>query len=234
MNLKDLKIIFGDEYPAAVMSETGIRMPLHRETRFSRFYYSAKHKNGAEISRFMDGTATITAAELQRDWASWPEKIRSDFCQSCVWLSGQADFSEMLRFITQNGSSPEWCAVALSVASELPRDEAFAFLVQALNQTEIGETANLTQAIAATKHPEAEAKLRRNLAAIWAHPDLWANEDHMNKVAYDAMTCIEHLIQLGVPPSDFAEQVRQLSEHVCPGNRDCVRTFLGKYYSWLN
>lgn len=230
MNLAALKQRFGDEYPAALVIENGLRLPLHRERRFSRYYYLEEHKNGAEISRFMDGTANITAAELQRDWDGWPEDVRWDFCQSCAWLRGQSDFHEMLRFVMQHGGWYEWCAVALSVASELPREEAYTVLVQALDQTEIGQTANFTQAIAATKHPEAEATLRRNLAAIWVHPALWANADHINNVAYDAMTCIEHLIQVGASPSDFTEQVRQLSEHVCPGNRDCVRTFLGKYY----
>jgi len=38
---------------------------------------------------------------------------------------------------------------------------------------------------------------------------------------------------LGAPASDFAEQVRKLSEHVCSGNRKSCRKFLSKHYSWL-
>jgi hypothetical protein len=35
----------------------------------------------------MDGSATITLDELQRDWHKWPEDEKIDFCQSLVWES---------------------------------------------------------------------------------------------------------------------------------------------------
>jgi hypothetical protein len=146
MNLAALKQRFGDEYPAAVIIETGLRLPLQRERRFSRYYYSKEHKSGAEISRFMDGTASITATELQQEWADWSEDTRLDFCQSSAWLSGQPDFPEMLRYVMQHGGPSVWGAITLSVASELPRDEAFATLRRALQNTGLSHTANLTQA----------------------------------------------------------------------------------------
>jgi hypothetical protein len=232
MKLADLKKHFGDEYPAAVTAD-GIRMPLRWEKRFSRFYSSDKPKLSCGISRFMDGSASITASELREEWPSWKEDMRIDFCQSCSWLHEQQDFSEMLRFIMQHGGPDHWSAIALNVAAKLPGDEAFNFLVHALHSADIGRAANFGQAIAETKHPDAEATLRTHLAALWRHPALWDNADFTNWVGFDATTCIAHLIELGASPADFNEQVRKLSEHACSGNRESCRNHLSKHYSWL-
>jgi hypothetical protein len=233
MKLADLKKRFGDEYPAAVTAD-GIRMPVRRESRFSRSYHSDHHpRMELQISRFMDGSASMSAIELKREWASWDEDIRLDFCQNSAWLHGQPDFPEMLRFIMQQGAPSDWSGVALSVASELPRDEAFGLLIRAFQNTAVGKTSNLIQAIAESKHPDAETTLRNHLAELWAHPALWANDDFLNWVAFDATTCIAHLIEFGAAPLDFSDHVSRLSEHVCPGNRDSCSNFLLKYYSWL-
>jgi len=211
----------------------GIRLPLRSERRFSRGYHSDENKMGTEISRFMDGSASITASELQREWPSWTDDMRMDFSQSSCWLHEQADFPEMLRFIMQHGGPEHWSGIALSVASQLPCDEAFDTLVRALRSTELGRTSNIGQAIAHTKHRDAEATLRRHLAALWEHPALWDEADFINWVGFDATTCIAHLIGAGGPPSDFTAQVRRLSEHVCSHNRQSCRNFLSKHYSWL-
>lgn len=232
MKMSDLKKLYGEEYPLAVTTD-GIRLPLSRETRFARIYASDGRKMQYEISRFMDESASITVSELRREWPEWTEKIRSDFCQSCDWLNKQADFPGMLRFIMQQGTPDHWSAIALSVASQLPGDEAFDFLVQALRSSQANPSANLTQAIARTKHPDAEATLRRHLAGLWAHPALWQNDDFVNWVAFDATTCIAHLIEQGALPADFSEQARRLSEHVCKGNRGSCLNFLAKHYSWM-
>jgi hypothetical protein len=68
---------------------------------------------------------------------------------------------------------------------------------------------------------------------VWSHPTLWDAADFINWVGFDATTCIAHLIELGASPSDFTEQVRRLSEHVCAHNRKSCRNFLSKHYSWL-
>ncbi len=212
----------------------GIRMTLRRESRFSRSYYSDEHKTGCEESRFADGSASVTALELEQEWDKWTEDMRMDFCQSCDCLSMlQADFPEMLRFIMQYGRPEHWAGIASSVALLLPRDEAFDTLVRALHNTQPGYTANITQAIAHTKHPDAEITLRKHLAVLWEHPALWDGANFMNPIAYAAMTCIAHLIELGAPPSDFTEQVRRLAEHVCSRNRESCRKRLSEHYSWL-
>ena len=227
-----LKEQYGDEYPAAIIMD-GIRIPMHRERRFSRSYHSHEHKMGSMISRFMDGSASITVSELKSEWSSWNDDVRGDFCQSSCWLHEQADFPEMLRYIMQHGGSLHWSGIALSVASRLPREEAFDILVRALRSTELGRTSNIGQAIAHTRHPDAVTTLRGHLAALWEHPALWDDDDFINWIGFDATTCIAHLIESGAPTSDFPEQVRRLSEHVCSQNRQSCRNFLSKHYSWL-
>ncbi len=232
MNITELIRRYGDEYPAAVVSD-GIRLPLRKERRFSRSYHSEEHKLGCEISRFMDGSASITSAQLQQEWPSWNKETRMDFCAAYHWLNKQPDFPEMLRFIMQHGGPDEWSAIALDVASRLPQNEAFEILLRALRTMELGRASNITQAIAATKHPGAEATLRRHLDVLWRHPDLWHDADFSNWIAFEATTCIRNLIDLGAPPEDFNEQVRLLSEHSCSGNRNSCRNFLAKHYAWL-
>lgn len=230
--MPDLKEQYGDEYPAAIVVD-GVRLPLRRESRFSRSYHLDENKVVHEFSRFMDGSASISASELQREWPGWTEEMRSDFCQSSCFLDGQTDFPEMLRFIMEHGGPDDWSGIALSVASQLPREEAFDILVRALRSTELGRSSNISQAIAHTKHPDAESTLRSHLAALWSHHALWEDDAFVNWIAFDATTCIAHLIELGAPPSDFTEQVRRISEHICAHNRQSCRNFLSKRYSWL-
>src|SRR5437773_6808531 len=147
MKIDELKKMFGDEYPTAVVVD-GIRLPLRRERRFSRSYHSDQHKRGSIVSRFMDGSASITASELQGEWHTWSDDQRLDFCQSCCWLHEQLDYPEMLRFLMEHAGPSEWSGIASSVAVHLPREEAFDILLRALRTTEIGRTSNIGQAIA--------------------------------------------------------------------------------------
>jgi hypothetical protein len=175
MTADDFKELYGEEYPAAIV-EGGKRMPLYRETRFTRRYRAEDQKVENHISRFMDGSASITASELQQAWPSWDERLRIDFCQNCGWLHEQADFNEMLRFVAQHGSLSELSAVSLDVAARLPSAEAFEILIRGLRTAEIGQTCNITQAISLTKHPRSEETLRKHLNDIWQHPALWMTQ----------------------------------------------------------
>src|ERR1041385_3777505 len=152
MNAEELKQLYGNEFPAAVIVN-GIRLPLSRETPFSRSYESAEHKRGTVISRFMDGSATITLEQLKRSWPALTQDQRTDFCQACGWVHEHPEFPEMLRFITEQGGPEDWSAVALLLSSRLPQTEAFEILLRELPVLEIGRTRNITQAIAHTKHP---------------------------------------------------------------------------------
>ena len=79
----------------------------------------------------------------------------------------------------------------------------------------------------------AEGTLRRHLQAIWVDAALWNDDKFLNWVAFDAATCIGHIIELGVPPAEFEDQVRRLSRHVCGRNQESCRHFLSKHYTWL-
>ena len=229
---EQIKEMFGDEYPAAVM-QGGVRQVLWLETAFSRNYYSEDRKRGTRVSRCMDGSASMSLQKLQMEWSTWTEREQDDFCQSCVWLDEQDDYADMLRYITRHGNLEVWPNIAGQVGTTLPRDEAYQFLVGVLRAGEIGRSANVTQGIALTKHPEADATLRQHLQTVWNHSALWDNDDFTNWVAYDAICCISHLIELGASPADFESQMRALSQHVCAGTRDDCSNHLYKHYSWL-
>jgi len=231
MNAEDLKAAYGKEYQQA-MVVNGERISLSRETRFTRIFCRAE-KEEHHISRFMDGSTAISAEELQREWPTWTEEQRVEFCQACCWLTGQSDFPQMVRFIMEHAGPDEWSGIAMSVASELPRDEAFDILLRALRSTDIGRSSNITQAIALTRHADAEPTLRAHLQTLWQNPGLWDDDEFLNWIAFEATTCISHLLELGVLAAEFEEQVRGLSEHCCSHNRESCSGFLSKYYSWL-
>ena len=222
---------FGNEYPAAMMIK-GIRAPLSFESRFSRSYshHSDGQKTTHTLSRFMDGSASITVNQLQREWPNWTEHLQIDFCQSCYWLDFQDDFPEMLRYIMRHGGPRQWSAIALQVAHKLPQQEAFDFLVQALRKMDVGRSSNIIQAIAETKHLSAETVLRKHLGLILENPALWDDSTFLNWVASAATICIHLLIKVGALPSDFTEQAHELSRHVCARNRDSWNHRLSKYY----
>jgi len=233
MNANALKKAFGSDYPEALLFE-GVRMPLALETRFTRYYHTEQAGTGGHtVSRFSDGSASITAEQLKGEWPAWTSDQRLDFCGACVWLYQQSDFGEMLRFVMLNGGPEEWTCIAQPVASNLPRDEAFRFMRDALSAVGVGRSANIIQAVAITKHPEAQETLRKHLQVVWAHPDMWHANAWLNQVAFEAVVCVQYLLELESPPADFEDKVRRLSEHACQGNQDSCRRFLSKHYSWL-
>jgi hypothetical protein len=193
MNAEELKKRYGDEYPAAITFK-GRRMPLAKERRFSRFYSLKEERFSVHLSRFMDESASMTAADLQIQWPRWTESERHDFCFACGWLSRQPDFPEMVRFIMQHGGRQDWTTMATNAAGSLPKEEAFDLLLRVLSSCEPEHTANITQAIAITKHSQAESVLRDHLEVLWRHERLWEDASFTNWIAFSATTCIAHLI----------------------------------------
>jgi hypothetical protein len=232
VNQEQLKKSYGDDYPAAIVAE-GARIPLTRETGFSRTYHSKELNMTHDVSKFMDGSASITLGELERDWGTWMDDERLDFLNACDWLDQQEDFPDMLRFIFRVGETEDWSAIALCIAGHLPKDDAFNLLVTGLRTAQIGQSSNFAQGIARTKHPEAASTLRQHLQRIWQQESIWDDDPFLNWIAFDATTCITHLIEIGAPQSEFEDKVLQLSRHANSGNRDCCRNFLGKYYDSL-
>ena len=232
MTLEQLKERYGPEYPTAIVVD-GVRLALSQERRFSRSYDADDHRISSVVSRFVDGSASMTYAQLEAEWPAWTEHERLDFCNACAWLHTQADFPDMLRFVMTHGAPREQSAVALCVASELPQAEAFDILVRALHRVGPGDASNITQAIALTRHADAESTLRAHLQHVWTHPELWDDANFVNWLAFDAATCISYLIALDVPAADFEDQVRQLARHRCAGNRRSCRAVFSKHYRWL-
>jgi hypothetical protein len=229
MTVEELKAIYGAEYPAAV-TLGGSRMPLVHDGRFLRIYRALDSKASAEISKFMDGTATITLAILQTEWPAWSERERMEFCNALSTL-GAPDDPDIIRFVMRSGGPEHWTCIASLVAYALPAEESFEILRDALSAA--NPTANIAQAIAATKHPRAEGLLREHLNALWARPELWADDSFVNWNAFDATCCIGNLLELGAPSAEFEEKVRALVNHACSHNRQSCSTFLAKYYDWL-
>jgi hypothetical protein len=228
-----MKSHFGDQYPAAV-TINGVWMPLVTERRWTRYYASKNPNMGFQVSRFMDGSATITFQEFAREWPDWSERERQDFCSACSWLHEQPDYPDILRYIMQHGGPKDWSAIASPVGASLPQDEAFDLLTRALRSTDLGIACNIVQGIAVTKHRDAERVLRAHLSALWSQPALSDDDDFNNWFAYGATCCIKHLIEIGAPREDFAEHVQELAKHACANNRDSCRRFLAKYFPWLN
>jgi hypothetical protein len=231
MDTGELKQHYGDEYPAAITLH-GVRMPLTHDGRFAREYGSDEAKAGATISKFQDGTASVTFDQLKSEWSGWSQRDRHEFCSGCAWLAGQADMPDMVRFVMSQPEPEYWSSIALPVAYYLPSEEAFALLRDALARLD-SHTANITQGIATTKHPKAKALLEEHLEQLWSRPDLWADDPFNNWRAFDATCCIQNLLDLGAQPSQYEAKVRALSKHVCAGNRQSCGTFLHQYYDWL-
>jgi len=221
---------YGTGYPAVALAG-GFPMPLVRETRWLREFEG--EPGSLSVSRFLDGSAEITLAELEAGWSQWEEQERSDFCHASAALVTHPDYPAMLRFILKRGSIENCTSIALSAAAKLPSEEAFTELVRCLKVATPGPAANFSQAIAFTRHPEAVATLREFLRQIWSQPRLWENDPFNNWLAFDAVACIEHLITLGVSPAEFECEARALAAHPCAGNRDSWQTILAKYYPTL-
>lgn len=212
----------------------GEKLPFLLETRWSRLFSDEKRGKTFVVSRFMDGSTSISIHQLREQWPSWSESERCDFCQACGSIENAEELTQIVRFVLEVGSLDECSGVALDAARVLPRDEAFDLLVAALDRSRDGRAlCNLLQGIAATKHPGADILLREQLERLWASPQLWEHDSFTNWTAYDAQTCIQELLNLGASPSEFEAKVRMLAEHSCDGIRQSCRTFLGKYYPWL-
>lgn len=227
----ELKKLFGQDYPKTVVV-LGQRLSLQRESRFVRYYKSENESHGSILSKFQDGTASITFDELQREWPQWSPRERMDFLHACNGLLMQPDYADMLRYLMKQDDPNVWSAIALDVAGRLPRDEAFDVLVSALDRID-SHTANITQGISATRHANAGEVLQRHFQDLWSRPNLWDDDQFTNWTAFDAICCLSHLLDLGVDPKEFEAQARQLHAHVCAGSRNACSTFLSRHYAWI-
>jgi hypothetical protein len=228
----------GEEYPAAIIVG-GIRIALAYETRFQRHFILSEPDKQSDtvVSRFVDWSASITLQQLKQEWSTWTDADRADFCASMcdLELIGQQDFAEIVRFLLQNAKIDILAPVVLHlpVSQMFPPDETFRLLFGVLQHSSLGHTASVIRALGGTKHPEAEATIRRHLRLIVADAATWVDAEFFNKIAQDAAYCISSLLKLGVRSADFEEIVRRLSEHACERNREWCRRNFAKHYAWL-
>jgi hypothetical protein len=227
---------FGPEYPAAI-TILGIRRPLEFETRFIRPFREPHlpHPHEFRISRFVDGSASITLSQLERQWATWTEADRLDFCVSIddLQLLEQPDLPAMVGFIARHGNPDELSAVAPAFCRLFTPAESFELAVLALQRSQVGRTSNIMQAIALTNDLRAQAVLREQLQTIWTEPSLWMDADFVNGVAFDAVNCIWYLMKLSAPPVEFEDAVRRLSAHSCRRVREQCQRLFTKCFPWL-
>ena len=228
----------GDEYPAAVKLGPA-RVPLAYETRFKRHYIDHKPdvESHFDISRFLDGTASITLPQLQQEWSTWTNADRADFCHSIkdLYNAGHPELADILHFLLQHAEVDILGPVVLwlPVMQTFPPDQTLDLLLGVLHRASLGHTADVLRALGLTKHPQAEPTLRRHLAAIVADPAAWADAKFHNQMALDAAYCILSLVKLGAPPADFEEIARRLSEHPCERTRHWCRRNFAQHYAWL-
>ena len=171
--LERLRTEYGEEYPDAITLD-GVRMALRRERDFSREYTTDDGKCRFLISRFNDGSASITLPEVRAAWPNWSEGQRLDFCHACDWLGDHPhpDLPDILRFVMRPNNPTHASWIAGSVARRLPRDEAFELLCEALRAANGEGTANITGGIAHTTHPMAQQILHEQLDGLWGQADL--------------------------------------------------------------
>lgn len=231
---------FGRDYPAA-LTKDGVRWPLERETRFIRYYRIPeprlpRQNTEFEISRFVDGTASLTLTQLETEWESWSAPDRMDFCRSIydLQLLEQPDLPAMVRFVVHHANPEELSCLAPQMECVFPPNETYALLEFALQNSGRSRISNIVQAMARTKHPDAEATVRRQLQSIWADSSLWSDASFVNWIALDALICIQALIQISARPEQFADSVRKLSKHSCTRIQKQCRSSFAEHYYWLN
>lgn len=205
------------------------KRPTH-ETRWTREYASPDRRYIRLESKFLDGTASITLDELEQEWPTWTESERSDFCQA--WSCADVPNAEnIVRFVVGNGDHLQWHLIALTVASELPTDEAFEILKN-WSQCEQGVVpcACYIQALASTADPRVREVLRtcldRKLKAI----DFMDGSNWQNWIANDAIACTKYLLELGECRSEFCDVYERVKKHPSKGTRESAKRWLSRYF----
>lgn len=207
----------------------GQNLTLVRETPWLRHY--AGDQVGTFVdSRFRDGSATISLAELKRRWPRWTSSERNDFCLA-FWHGDVPERCDILRFLIQNGDSTNHSLLALQIAVHLPAGESVPILARWCKTSAIGEGANFFQALGMTKCEEAADTLQWCLARIWSRSDLMEEADFCNWTAYDAICCTEALLRFGADPESLRSHYDQLLAHPFARTRTQAEQHLSEFFN---
>src|SRR6266513_3056533 len=88
-----------EERPGPLSFEfNGEFFKLVKETRWNRRFATTDGRRSVLKSRFEDGSASITLADLNTDWSSWTREEKGDFCNSIRGLRGPIR-PDVLRFL---------------------------------------------------------------------------------------------------------------------------------------
>jgi hypothetical protein len=206
------------------------KMKLRRETRWHREYALEEPNRFFQESKFADGSAAITLAELEKEWPTWNDWERIDFCQE-LCAANCPDSPDILRFVMAHGEPQHWSGIALDIVYHLPPDEAIPFLLDAYTRFDSERADNIIQALAKSGAPEAHKVLREHLQKLWAHPDLFTEHKYINGVAAAAGNCLRHLLDLGESPEEFRGKYEALLRHPTESNRQIAQNFLTKHFT---
>ena len=204
------------------------------ETRWTRHYSKKPHRRMRySESRFMDGSATITLAELERDWAKWTDSEKMDFSHSfATWGRDVPERAEILRFLVANGDHEScWWAIAMSIAIEFPVEESVPVIRAWCESSKVGHAANYHQAIALTGDPTAHAILEAGFRRTWNTPGLMNDDEFINQIASDAIWCMKHMLELAEDPERFRAAYVALTGHPCQRVRDQTGRWLSEHFA---
>jgi hypothetical protein len=181
-------------------------------------------------SRFLDGTAAITLAELQKLWPSWNEDERLDFCRALACGADVTDVQSILRFLIMHSDRCVRSTIALNVAMRLPAEEAVLVLKGWCLADEIGQCANYFQALALTKDIGVLDFLRSCFRRIWNNEGLMARADFQNWMAFDAVCCLKEMLALGENAGALRSAYETLREHPDGGTQKQTEMWLSEYF----
>jgi hypothetical protein len=209
----------------------GKKWLLDRETRWTWIYRSDdKSPSYYHESRFLDGSASISLAELSRDWHSWTDREQLDFSLSIAHLKS-VEIPDILRFLVNNGCSAVVSNIASSIAHSLPANEAAQILIERCKNSPLGSGGNFFQALANTSNPNKIVILEDHLAQLLEHPHCWEKgEAYFNDIANEVVYRIGDLIRLGEPKEKFAHVYSKLKEHPHDFTRKITTNLLAKFF----
>jgi hypothetical protein len=206
------------------------KMTLKRETRWSRTYSSADGMHSSFHSKLLDGDATITVSELQELWPNWNEEERWDFCRSFACGAQLAEQTELIRYLIEHADLRLRSQLALCISVFLPSCEAMPTLKEWCQAAAAGERANYYQALAHTKDPEVLPFLQKCLSRVWSADGLMESADFQNWIAFDAVHCIQRLLELGEDANSLRSKYETLKQHPDKGTREQTQLWLSSYF----
>lgn len=204
-------------------------MELIRETKWSRLYSMEDLQTKMYESKFADDSASITVEQLQVEWTQWSPTERADFSEAVT----QARFPhlpDVLRFIIKRGDFETWSAIANCCVRQLPAAEAMAFVTDVCQRCPVGKGVKFFQALALSKSPQTLPILRKCLERCWNDPQFLDSDSMFDWASYDAVSCMEYLLQLGEPPATLAAKYRILINHPNNLSRQNAINRLGPFY----